>query len=127
MGSESWSVWVKYSKSMKHTLKVAKQQALEELGYATEEEALEATEADGTASPVDIFNGFASEAEPGSCWELDEDTLQAHFGSATPTKAQVEENVDALVEELGRGESLCVLAYAKGKPAQVLFAGWSFD
>lgn len=127
MGSESWSVWVKYSKSMKHTLQVAKQQALEELGYATEDEALEATEADGTASPIDIFSGFSSEPELGACWNLSEAELEEHFGSARPTRAQVEETVDALIERLERGESMCVLAYAKGKPAEVLFAGWSFD
>lgn len=126
MGSESWSVWVPYTKSVKQTLKVARQQALDELGYASEGEALEACDADGTASPLDIF-GFSDAPEPASCWTLDADTLEAHFGSAKPSKDAVEDGVDELLEELGRGESLCVVAWKGGKPAEVLFAGWSFD
>lgn len=126
MGSESWSVWVPYTKSVKETLKVARQQALDELGFDSEREALEAYDADGTASPLDI-DGFSDAPEPASCWALDAETLEAHFGSAKPSKAAVDDGVDELMEELGRGESLCVVAWKGGKPAEVLFAGWSFD
>lgn len=126
MGSESWSVWVPYSKSMKHTLKLARQLALDELGYDSEAEAFEACDADGTASPLDI-SGFSDAPEPASCWALNAATLESQFGSAKPSKVAVEDGVDELLEELGRGESLCVVAWAGGKPAEVLFAGWSFD
>lgn len=126
MGSESWSVWVPYSKSVKQTLKVARKQALDELGYASEDEAFEAFDADGTASPLDIMS-FSDAPEPASCWTLDADTLEAHFGSSKPSKDAVEDHVDELIEALSRGESLCVVAWKGGKPAEVLFAGWSFD
>ena len=59
--------------------------------------------------------------------------LEETFGTSTPTRAQIEENVDSLAEELGRGESLCVLAFAKSKksqkvePVEVFLSGWSFD
>jgi hypothetical protein len=126
MGSESWTTWVKYQRSLKHTLKAAQRDALEELGFDSVDEAFEAHGEDGTASPLDIFE-WSDEPQPAACWTPDEATLERHFGTDRPTRGEVEEHVDELVEGLGRGESLAVVAYENGKPAEVLFAGWSFD
>lgn len=132
MGSDSWHSWAKWKKDLKTTLREAQKVALEEQGYDSVEEALEATEADGTASVIDIGQ-FSKKPEPAACWQLSAAQLEETFGTDTPTRAQIEENVDELAEELGRGESLCVVAYAKSKktqklqPVEVLFSGWSFD
>lgn len=126
MGSESWSQWVPFTKSLTKTFEVAKEEALEELGFDDEKEALEAFDADGTASVLDL-SGFVDEPEPGQCWQLTADQLEALFDTTKPTRAAVEDAADQLVEELGRGEALCLVAYANGKPSEVLFAGWSFD
>lgn len=117
---------MKYQRSLKHTLKAAQKEALKELGFTSVDDAFEAHGEDGTASPLDIFE-WSEEPQPAACWALDEATVERHFGSDQPSREDVEAHVDELVEELGRGESLCVVAYEHGKPAEVLFAGWSFD
>lgn len=132
MGAESWQTWTKWKKDLKTTLHQAQQEALEEQGYESVEEALEVTEADGTASVIDIGK-LTKKPEPAGCWQLSKEQLEETFGTATPTRAQIEDAVDELTEDLGRGESLCVVAYAKSKktqqlePVEVLFSGWSFD
>jgi hypothetical protein len=134
MGSDSWQAWQKWEKSLKSTLAAAQKVALKEQGYDTQDEALEATEADGTASVLDITD-WSDEPQPMACWNVPDDVLEETFGTTTPTQQQVEEGVDALHEELGRGEILCVIAWEKpkqpkgAKPVQaaVLFAGWSCD
>ncbi len=132
MGSDNWQTWVPWKKDVKTTLAAAQKQALKEHGYKTQREAMEATEPDGTASVLDIF-GFSKKPEPGGCWQVPKTVVEETFSSATPTRADIEEHVDTLLEELGRGESLRLVAWAKpgktGKlaPAEVFFSGWSFD
>ena len=126
MGADSWSHWQPWSKSLKATLVAAQAVALEEQGYESVDEALEATEADGTASVIDI-TGFVEEPEAAHCWELTAEECAEHLGAEKPTRAAIEEKIDGLVEGLGRGESLCVVAWKKEKPEAVYFAGWSFD
>lgn len=132
MGSESWASWAKWKKDLPTTLREAQRVALAEQGYDSVEEALEACGADGTASVLDVFR-LSKKPEGGACWELPPAQLDETFGTRTPTRAQIEARVDELTEELGRGESLCVVAWAKSKkagklePSEVLFSGWSFD
>ena len=125
MAAPTWSQWYPWDKTIAATLKAAQAALLEEQGYGSLEEALEATETDGTSTVLDLTR-LGDEAESGQCWQLSEDDLQKHFGSATPTKAVVDEKVGTLLEQLEHGEALCVVAYANGRPAEVLFAGWSY-
>jgi hypothetical protein len=127
MGSDSWESWTTWSGSLTRTLAAAQQEALAEQGYASQDEALEATEADGTASVLDITGGLSDSVEAGSCWQVGDDELEAALGTARPTRAQVEKGLHALHENLGRGESLCIVAWKSGEPSDVVFAGWSYD
>lgn len=132
MGAESWETWVKWKTDLKTTLREAQKQALEEQGFSSVDEAHEATGADGTASVLDIGK-LTKKPEPAACWQPSAAQLEDTFGTSTPTRQQIEDEVDDLTEALGRGESVCVVAYAKSRktqklePVEVLFAGWSFD
>ena len=126
MGSENWSTWQPWDKSLRGTLAAAQTDELETMGYETTEEAVEANGSDGTSSVLDI-SGFSTEPEPAQCWELTPDECEENLGTRRPTREQIEKKIDELVEGLSRGESLCVIAWKKDKPEEVYFSGWSFD
>ena len=54
------------------------------------------------------------------------DELKAYFGSDHPTRADIEASEDYW-ENLERGQARYAIAYANGKPAEIYFAGYSFD
>lgn len=124
--TESWVTWQPWDKSLKGTLVAAQEVALEEQGYETIEEALEATGDEGTASVVDI-SGFSEEAEEAQCWELTGEECAEHLGSQKPSREVIEEKIGKIVEGLSRGEAVCVIAWKKDKPEGVVFAGPTAD
>ena len=89
------------------------------------EEAFEEADADGTRSILDIQ---AIGDEPDFCvaTPLDEEVLESLYGTTTPTRKQLEENMDFL-EEIDRGHCVYAIAHKEGKPDEVMFAGYSFD
>lgn len=126
MGSESWSQWYEWKGSLPKTLKAAQKRELAAQGFASLAAARRESELDGTASVLDI-HALGDAPEPGVCWVPSGEELEAAGGTATPARVEAEELVEALAEELGRGESVCVVAYAGREPKVVFFAGWSFD
>lgn len=93
-------------------------------GYATPEEALAMSE-EGTHSILDISK---VSDEPASCTasSLDDEELQHYFGTARPTRADIESN-DEIYEEIDRGSARYIVAYEGDHPKHIIFLGYSFD
>jgi hypothetical protein len=89
------------------------------------QEAMEAADADGTRSILDIeFVG--DDPDFGIARRLTDDDLEALFETTTPTRAQVLDVVP--MEEVERGEAVCLPFYdSRGQPAGICFAGYSCD
>lgn len=132
MGAEPWSNFTKYEPNLQAALDKLRQSVFAageyryaEEGPATIEEALEIADADGTASILDIMQ--ISE-EPDFCCAapFSADELRDYFGSERPTRAEVE-SADEFWEGLERGQARYAVVYENGQPAELFFAGYSFD
>jgi len=93
--------------------------------HATIEAALEASDADGSRSILDIFSigeepGFLVAAP------LNNKILETTYGTTQPTQQMVEANMDFL-EQIERGHAAYIILYEHGAPTAILFAGYSFD
>jgi hypothetical protein len=73
--------------------------------HETIDAALEASDADGTRSILDIQR-VGNEGDFGVARRLTEEELQEHFGTTTPTREQVLEVMPT--EDIERGEALCL-------------------
>lgn len=93
--------------------------------HASIEEAFEEADADGTRSILDI-QAIADEPDFCVAAPLDEEYLESLYGTTTPTREQLEENMDFL-EDVDRGHCVYAIAHKNGAPDEVLFAGYSFD
>lgn len=89
------------------------------------DDALEAADADGTRTILDV-PGLAASEDDWGMRQLSDEALLNLFGTTQPALTQVQAS-DALTEPLGRGESLYVVAYAAGQPAHLYFTGYSCD
>lgn len=115
--------------------------------HASIDEAREAAAEDGTRSILDIdaivhhprpprdeppdameLAAFLERAEGSVCKAapLAEDDLRKLFGTTRPTRQQIEVCED-LFEQIDRGEAIYIVVYDDGEPAQIYFAGYSFD
>lgn len=98
-------------------------------GHATYEEALEASDADGTRSIIDLM--FVSptpwDGQPTFCtvYPVAEPELVAWFGTKEPDLDTV--LASDFWEDLQRGSGVCIVLYEAGRPKQLFFAGYSFD
>ncbi len=94
--------------------------------HATIEEALEASMEDGTRSILDILS---IGAEPDYCVAAPytSDELQAILGTTSPTEAQANQGLSALLDPLERGKARYVILHEGGAPAKLMFLGYSFD
>jgi hypothetical protein len=97
-------------------------------GHASIADAVEAGGAsgDGTRSILDVETvgdesdyGVAGRVAPADC--------ERFFGSATPTHAQVERSLRALLGELERGQCVYLVVYENGRPSELAFFGYSYD
>jgi hypothetical protein len=93
--------------------------------HATIEEALADSDADGTRSILDIF-GIADEPDFGAAYPLPPEVLQDLYGTAQPSLAAVEANMDFL-EDIERGHCVYIVCYTGSTPTDLFFAGYSFD
>jgi hypothetical protein len=93
--------------------------------HETIEEALADSDADGTRSILDIL-GIADEPDFSVAYPLPAEVLQALYGTAQPSLAMVEGNMDFL-EEVERGQCVYIVCYTGGTPTELFFAGYSFD
>jgi hypothetical protein len=93
--------------------------------HTSMEAALEASEADGTRSILDIQT-IGKQPDYGVAAPLSSDQLMALFGTAQPTHDTIEDNMD-FFEEIERGQGIYIVAYKDGKPSEIFFAGYSYD
>jgi hypothetical protein len=93
--------------------------------HETIEDALNASGEDGTRSILDI-DAITEESSFGAATRVAEDELVRIYGTATPTREQLERNMSFL-DELERGHAVYVVAYKDGAPHEILFAGYSYD
>ena len=89
------------------------------------EEAIEAADADGTRSILDM-QFVADEPDYGMITPMSEEQLVELFGTKTPSREMIESNED-LFESIDRGQGVYIVAYRDGKPSEIFFAGYSFD
>ncbi|MGH7135064.1 MAG: hypothetical protein ACREHD_04945 [Pirellulales bacterium] len=89
------------------------------------EEAMEASDADGTRSILDLQTVGE---EPDFCvaCRLPEETLLDLYDTTEPTHEMLEQNMGFL-EDLERGHGIYTVVYKNGKPDELFFAGYSFD
>jgi hypothetical protein len=147
MGAEPWFYFVPYRADIEGALEALRKREFEAGRYnpavmflqfpLTEdspspgaqhqsiEEALEASDADGTRSILDMERvgknpGF------GVVVPLARERLLELYGTEQPTRKMIEENMD-FFEELGRGQGIYIVACDSGKPSELFFAGYSYD
>jgi hypothetical protein len=89
------------------------------------EEALEAADADGTRSILDLDH--VSE-EPDFCAvsPLPSEDLERIFGTTQPTREMIEGGSE-LFESVERGQGVYIVIYKNNRPDELYFLGYSFD
>jgi len=93
--------------------------------HASIEQAMEAADADGTRSILDMER-ISATADYAAVTPFPNHRLVQFFGTDRPTREMIEAN-DDLFEELERGQGVYVIAYRDDKPAEIFFAGYSYD
>lgn len=93
--------------------------------HASIEEALEAADADGSRSILDIER-IGDKPDYGVVVPFSAEQLVELFGTAQPTREMIEQNMDFL-DDLERGQGIYVIVFKGGKPSEIFFAGYSFD
>ena len=87
--------------------------------------ALEASDADGTRSILDLDH-IASRPDYGAVTRLSDAILTDLYGTTRPTREMVEPDC-AFAEDLERGKGVYIVLYQGESPSELLFAGYSFD
>jgi hypothetical protein len=93
--------------------------------HASIEEAMEDSDADGTRSILDL-NHVSEAPEFCAVAPPPDEVLEGLYGTAQPTREMVERNMDFL-EDVERGQGVYIVLYRNGRPAEICFAGYSFD
>ena len=93
--------------------------------HASIEEAMEAADADGTRSILDMER-ISDTPDDGAVVPLPNEELLDLFGTEKPTREMIEDN-DDLFEMLERGQGICVIAYRDDEPTEIYFGGYSYD
>lgn len=88
-------------------------------------EALEAADADGTRSILDI-EALSDTPGIGVAVKLPDATLSRLYGTTHPRRTQVEAAMDFL-DEIERGQAIYIVLWDGDAPSEILFAGYSFD
>ncbi len=132
MGAELYEYTVPYEPDIQAALDKLRRRVFDDKEFngaefdpPTPEAALEATEADGTCSILDI--GRISDQPDIFCaCPLSHEQLEQYFGTPKPTEAMVWESRDFL-EDIERGMARYVILYEGDEPKRIYFAGYSFD
>jgi hypothetical protein len=90
------------------------------------QDAIDEVEEEGTRSILDIST-VGEEREYGVAGPIDEDTRRELFGTDKPTRKQIEENIDPILDMIERGKAIAIVAWEKKKPSEIFFAGYSYD
>src|SRR5262245_47423497 len=93
--------------------------------HASIEEAMQDADADGTRSILDMQR-ISDEPDYGVVTSFSDDDLMDLFGTTKPTREMVEAS-DELFEAIERGQGVYIVAYEDDTPAEIFFAGYSFD
>jgi hypothetical protein len=93
--------------------------------YASIEEALEASQEDGTRSILDMER-IGEERDYGVVSPVPGERLTELFGTPQPTREMIEQNID-FFEDLERGKGIYIIVFKGVKPAEIFFAGYSYD
>ena len=93
--------------------------------HASIAEALEAADADGTLSILDI-EGLSDTPSLGVAVKLRDEILSRLYGTTRPSRAQVEAAMDFL-DDIERGHAVYLVLYDGDAPSEILFAGYSCD
>ena len=147
MGGEPWFYFVPYQADINSALQALRRREFEAGRYnpvialpefpvdaeargpgaqhASIDEAIEAADADGTRSILDI-DRVADEPDYGAVTPVSEEDLIGLFGTSTPTREMIESNED-LFDAIDRGQGVYIVAYRDGRPSEIFFAGYSFD
>jgi hypothetical protein len=132
MGAEPYEYFVPYQANVQTALEQLRADVFSrgefsgaELGPATPEEAFEMMDADGTASILDITH-VATEPDFCCAAPFSPEELRDYFGTEKPTRAEVEQS-DDYWESLERGQARYAVVYENKQPAELYFAGYSFD
>ena len=89
------------------------------------EEAMEASDADGTRSILDLQT-IGDEPDFCVACRLSDETLLDIYETTEPTHEMIEGEM-GFFEELERGHGVYAIVYKNGKPDELFFAGYSFD
>jgi hypothetical protein len=93
--------------------------------HSSIEEALEDADADGTRSILDMMS-VSETPDYNAVAPLPPEKLLELFGTDSPTYEMIEDS-EELYEALERGKGVYIIVYSGNQPAQILFAGYSFD
>ena len=132
MGAEPWQYFVPYEQDTQAALEKLKEREFRagrfrfsEEHPTTIEEAREIADADGTGSILDI-DQVGDEPDFGVVVPLSAENLVELYGTAQPTHEMIEANLD-FYEDIERGQGIYIVVYKGGKPAEIFFAGYSYD
>ena len=93
--------------------------------HASIQEAIDASEADGTRSILDIER-IGAEPDFGVAVSLPPERLEELYGTDKPIRKMVTENMD-FFEDVDRGHAIYFVLFQDGKPSEIFFAGMSYD
>ncbi len=89
------------------------------------DEAMDAADADGTRSILDIEH-VGNEPDYGVACRLLDDELEYLYETTKPTREMIEANMD-FFDSIERGQAIYIVVYREGEPHGLLFAGYSYD
>lgn len=93
--------------------------------HSSIQEAVEASDADGTRSILDI-NRVANTPDYCTASPFSAEILHELYGTHHPTKETVLRNL-GLFDRLERGQGKYLIVYKDAKPSEIFFVGYSFD
>jgi hypothetical protein len=144
MGGHAWSYFVPYQRDILAAMQALRRREFEAGRYnpavsfpmdrgapspgaqhGSIEEALEASDADGTRSILDMER-IGQTPDYGVVVPLPFERLEELYGTREPTRKMIEQNIQFL-DDIERGEGVYVLVYKEGSPSEIFFARFSFD
>jgi len=93
--------------------------------HASIAKALEASDADGTRSILDIER-VGESPDFGVAVRLPAEQLRNLYGTDKPTREMIASNMDFL-EDIERGQAIYFVVFKAEEPSELFFAGYSYD
>jgi hypothetical protein len=144
MGGEPWFYFVPYQPDILAALQALRRREFEAGRYnpavmfpmdanvhspgaqhASIKEALEASDADGTRSILDMER-IGQSPDYGVAVPLPPEILMELYDTRQPTRKMIEQNMEFL-DSIERGQGVYVIVYEGESPSEIFFAGFSYD